>query len=83
MNADVYSLIEEQYSSLVRDVEKCQESINQLSVRLDQQDVRLAEFMHKLSLAEAIALDVAVKDLLRAVGNMEEWLDDADASVKE
>ena len=83
MDADVYSLIEEQYSSLVRDVEKCQESVNHLSVRLDQHNVRLAEFVHKLRLTEAIALDVAVKDLLRAVGNMEEWLDDADASVKE
>ena len=76
MDADVYSLIEEQYSSLVRDVEKCQESVNQLSVRLDQQDVRLAEFVHKLRLTEAIALDVAVKDLLRAVRAMEEYLDD-------
>lgn len=36
MDADVYSIIEEQYQSLVRDVEKCQETINQLNARMDQ-----------------------------------------------
>ena len=61
MDADVYSIIEEQYQSLVRDVEKCQETINQLNARMDQQSVRLAEFVHKLSLAEAVALGVTVK----------------------
>ena len=85
MTEDVYSLIEEQYSSLVRDFEKCQESVNQLNARLDQHNVRLAEFVHnihKLRLTEVIALDVAVKDLLRAVRNTEEQLDDADAFGK-
>ena len=79
MSEDEYSVIEEQYQTLVRDIEKCQETVNQLSARLDQQDVRIAEFVHnvhKLRLTEVIALDVAVKDLLRAVRIVEEYLDD-------
>lgn len=80
MHDDEYSVIEEQieeqYSSLVRDVEKCQESVNQLNAILDQQNARIAEFVYKLSFAEVIALGVTVQNFLRSVRSMEEQLDD-------
>lgn len=80
MHDDEYSVIEEQieeqYHLLVQDVEKCHETINQLSARLDQQNVKIAEFVYKLSLAEVVALGVTVQDLLRSVRIMEEQLDD-------
>ena len=53
MHDDEYLALETQYDALVESVSKCQETLNQLNNRIDQQSVRIFELESKINMLKA------------------------------